>query len=408
MRPFTLLIKPAGADCNIRCEYCFYLEKAALYPETAVHRMNHEVLERIIRSYMATDQPQYAFGWQGGEPTLMGLDFFQEAARIQQACGQPGAIVTNGFQTNGLLLNDAWAGHFAKYKFLLGVSVDGPADIHDVFRRDAAGRGTHDRVMKAFDLLARYKVEHNALVLVNSANARRPADVFRFLCGHGLMYHQYVPCVEFDNHGKFLPFSVRGGAWGDFLCGIFDEWLAYGARRVSVRLFDSILMALVAGRASICHMQDSCNSYFMVEHTGDVYPCDFFALPELLLGNIMHMSWEELLDSPRYAAFAQRKRNWHTACKECEFLAFCAGDCLKHRWDEAWNARARSRLCAGWKKFYRHALPELRRLAAEIVRERAAAGKTLLVKDRPGRNDPCPCGSGRKYKKCCAAGARRH
>jgi uncharacterized protein len=406
MRPFTLLIKPAGADCNIRCAYCFYLEKAALYPDTPVHRMKPEVLERLIRSYMATEQPQYAFGWQGGEPTLMGLDFFREVTRLQEACGRPGAVVANGFQTNGLLLDDAWAEHLARYNFLLGVSVDGPADIHDAHRRDASGRGTHARVMASLKILARHRVAHNALVLVTAANSGRPADVFRFLCDQGLMYHQYVPGMEFDGEGRLRSFSVRGGAWGDFLCGLFDEWLRFGVRRVSVRLFDSVLMALVTGRPSICHMQDRCDSYFLVEHTGDVYPCDFFAQPELRLGNIMAQSWEDLLASPRYAAFAARKRAWHEACTDCEFAALCAGDCLKHRWDRAWNTRAPSRLCAGWKKFYRHALPELRRLAAEIVRERAAASGAVpsAPAGLPGRNDPCPCGSGRKFKKCCGAG----
>ncbi len=401
MKPFTLLIKPAGADCNIRCAYCFYLEKATLYPETRVHRMSQEVLERLISSYLATEQPQYAFGWQGGEPTLMGLDFFKEVTRLQSAHGRPGAVVANGFQTNGLLLDEAWAEHFARYNFLLGVSIDGPAEFHDTFRRDAAGNGTHARVMKSINILARRQVAYNALALVNSVNSGRPADLFNFLCENGIFYHQYVPCTEFDEQGRLQPFSVRPGAWGDFLCGLFDEWLRFGVRRVSVRHFDSVLMALVTGRASVCHMQNSCDSYFLVEHTGDVYPCDFFAQPDLLLGNIMNMSWEELVASPRYLAFAARKRAFNEACTDCEYVGLCAGDCLKHRWDGAWNTKALSRLCGGWKKFYRHALPELRRLADEIKAEQSMAAGGSRPSVQPGRNDPCPCGSGRKYKKCC-------
>lgn len=400
MKPFSLLIKPASADCNLRCAYCFYLGHSALYPETSRHRMSDDVLESLIKSYMATDQPQYSFAWQGGEPTLMGLDFYKRAVEFQQKYGRSGATVANGLQTNAVAVNDDLARHFAKYNFLLGVSLDGPEEIHDQHRCTIDGRGSHADVLRGIECLQRNKVEFNILTLVNSANACRGGEVYRYLRDMGMLYHQYIPCVEFAPDGNLLPFAINGEEWGDFLCSIFDEWIKTDTRTVSVRLFDSILNLMVDGFRNVCHLDKNCCQYFVVEWNGDVYPCDFFVERDLKLGNIESVSWDDLQKSSVYAEFGSRKSNWHAKCDTCKYLTYCHGDCLKHRLSDS-----SSHLCEGWYRFFEHSLPSFRQLAEIIHRERQAQqlASRKVAAGKVGRNDPCPCGSGKKYKKCCGA-----
>jgi len=409
---FSLLIKPASADCNLRCEYCFYLDRCELYPETARHRMTEGVLDRLVSTYMKTSQRQYTFGWQGGEPTLMGADFFRKVIELQRKHGRPGTVVANGLQTNAVLIDDELAAHFAKYKFLLGVSIDGPDHIHDRYRRNAAGRGTHADVLRGIECLKRNRVEFNALILVSAANVGRAREVYNYICDQGIMFHQYIPCVEFDAAGKPMPYSIGGDEWGDFLCELYDQWLPGDTRRVSDRLFDSILTLLVEGGYSICHMGRNCCQYFVVEHNGDVYPCDFFVQADLRLGNVATDSWEYLGQSPKYLEFGRQKARWNEQCGECAFVKYCSADCLKHRLPSGGdNPQTLSWLCDGWKRFYSHALPGLERLAAQIRERREREHRHLAARSAPrpapqrpaGRNDPCPCGSGRKYKKCCGA-----
>ncbi|MBI2898793.1 MAG: anaerobic sulfatase maturase [Planctomycetes bacterium] len=365
MRPFTLLIKPVSADCNLRCPYCFYLGHEGFYPEERAPRMSDATLERIVAGYMATDQPQHVFAWQGGEPTLMGTEFFRRVTELQMRHGRAGSVVANGVQTNATRITDELARHFGEYRFLVGVSLDGPSDLHDRYRRNAAGRGSHAEVMGGIDRLRRHGVEFNILTLVSDANVRKPREVYRYLLENRFLFHQYIPCVESDGSGKPQPFSIGGEGWGEFLCGIYDLWIAGDTRRVSVRLFDSILNALVDGRPSICHMDRDCRQYFAIEYNGDVFPCDFYVERPLKLGNVFEHSWEDLWDRPAFASFGRRKAEWNPSCEGCPYLPLCAGDCLKHRGDGAL-----SRLCAGWKRFYDHALPGFRGLAEEIRRER--------------------------------------
>jgi uncharacterized protein len=411
MKPFSLLVKPASADCNLRCAYCFYLAKADLYPGSRRRRMGGDVLERMISTYMATEQPQYAFGWQGGEPTLMGLEFFQRVTALQQKHGRAGSAVANGLQTNGTLLDEAFARHLAQFRFLVGVSLDGPAEVHDLYRRAAGGAGSHGQVMRGIGHLRSQGVEFNILTLVHAGNASRPAETYRYLRDQGFTHHQYIECVEFDGRGGLLPFAVSGEAWGEFLCGVFDEWIRADARRVSVRLFDSVLWMMVEGQANVCHMGRDCRQYFVVEHNGDVYPCDFYVEPALRLGNVAEATWEELLVSPAYEAFGRRKAEWNGQCEGCAYLRYCAGCCQKNRWGRGSDPRRLSALCEGWKRFYAHALPRFAALAGEVRREREAAARAERLRGSaanraaPGRNDPCPCGSGRKFKRCCGAAA---
>ena len=368
-RPFSLLIKPASADCNLRCAYCFYLEKGALYPETQNHRMSDEVLEALVRSYMATNQPVYSFGWQGGEPTLMGAEFFRRVTDLERKYGGPGSRVANGLQTNGTLIDDELAGHLARYKFLLGVSIDGDRDIHDRYRRgggpNAGAGGSYDRVLEGIECLRRHSVEFNGLVLVSRANVEAPERVYEHLESLGIRYQQYIPCVESAPDGSPLPWSITGKEWGEFLVRLFDRWYPRDVPRISLRNFDAVVNRLAGHPAGVCSMGRSCSDYFVVEHNGDVYPCDFFVDSELRLGNILSDSLSGLRSSPRYRSFARRKSEYPSECGRCEYLHLCAGDCLKHRpgMGVPGEGRKVSVLCEGWKRFYGACLPRFEKLA---------------------------------------------
>lgn len=404
-QPFSLLIKPASADCNLRCAYCFYLDHGSFYPDTRRHRMSDEVLAEVIRRYLATPQPTYQFGWQGGEPTLLGVEFFRRAVEYQQRFGAPGASVANGLQTNGTLITDALAALLAEYRFLTGVSLDGPRHLHDRYRLTADGRGSHADVLAGIRRLEEHHAEFNILTLVSAANVAEPAEVYHYLCEHGWLYHQYIPCVEPDAERHLLPFSISAEAWGEFLCRLFDAWYAGDTRRVSIRLFDSVLALLVDGVRNICPFGTDCCQYFVIEYNGDVYPCDFFVERPWRLGNVSNDGWEQLLQSPVYRAFGAQKACRQATCEACPWLWICQGDCLKHRLCvSGGDPRQLSRLCAGWRLFYEHTMPRFRELAAAVTaeRHRAAASRAALPPGHtPGRNDPCPCGSGRKYKRCC-------
>lgn len=365
-RNFTLLIKPASADCNLRCSYCFYLEKHSLYPDTNVHRMSDEVLERMISSYLATVQPAYSFGWQGGEPTIMGLDFFKKVTALQQKYGKPGSMVSNGLQTNATLIDDAMAEHFAEYHFLLGVSLDGPEALHNKYRLTRGGEGTHHKVLEGIEHLKKHNVEFNILVLVSTANVDYPEEVYDYLTGSGFFYHQYIPCVEFDENGKPLPWTITGEQWGSFLNRVYDRWFEKDTRKVSIRAFDALLDLEVNNRTSMCTLGTNCRQYFVVEHNGDVYPCDFFVEPDLRLGNIFSDSWNKMINSERYKNFGRQKSRWNERCVHCPYLKYCAGDCLKHRLPVGGSPKTLSWLCRGFEMFLQHALPGLKSLADTI------------------------------------------
>lgn len=411
MRPFTLLVKPASADCNLRCEYCFYLEKCQLYPESSRHRMPDDVLEQMIKSYMATRQAMYSIGWQGGEPTLMGIEFFAKLVELQKKYGRPGARVGNGLQTNATLITDEMAEFFGKYHFLVGCSLDGPANLHNRYRLTAGGKPTHGDVLRGIDILQHHNVEFNILTLVSQANVAHAREVYRYLVQQGFMYHQYIPCVEFDEHGELLPFAINAEEWGNFLCELFDEWYRKDTLSVSIRHFDSILTKMLDGVANVCTLGQNCCQYFVVEYNGDIYPCDFFVEKPLKLGNVMENSWEEMLNSPIYLEFGVQKSRWNDLCEACDCLDLCAGDCLKHRLYAGNPPHKLSCLCAGWKRFLRYSRKRFEKLAEKIhkqrLREARASQQAGMQKKAKlvsvGRNDPCPCGSGKKFKKCCGA-----
>lgn len=360
---FSLLVKPAGADCNLNCAYCFYRGARRLYGETDSQRMTGEVLQRVVSSYLGTSQPCYGFGWQGGEPTLMGVEFFRAVTRLQTEHGRPGSVVVNAVQTNGTLITDEMAGLWAEYRFLVGVSVDGPRPLHDRYRRDEQGAPSHRSVMAGVERLRRAGVRHNAMVLVTDANVRQAAKVYDYLVAHGFDSQQYIPCVEYGPGGELLPCAVDADAWGDFLCALFRRWYPRDVGRVSVRLFDELVARLGGGDGSQCTMAPACGGSVVVEHNGDVFPCDFQVRSDTRLGNIMDQDWDDIVGSARYLAFRARKGEFHPSCGECEFLSLCGADCPKSRGSEWRSSSAeRSVLCEGWKRFFTIAVPRLEEL----------------------------------------------
>jgi len=368
MQPFTLLVKPSGSDCNIDCKYCFYKERA---PEIGQgrQRMSDEVLEKLVRDYMGLRFQMSGFAWQGGEPTLMGLDFYKKAVELQKKYGVSGQEVGNSLQTNAILLDNAdWGRFLHEAKFLVGVSIDGPKELHDYYRLDLGGHGTWDRVMAAIARCKEHKVEFNTLSLVDNLTGDHPDEVFDFLIELGVRYLQFIPCVEVDPAtGEIADFSVSPKQYGDFLCRIFDRWLEFGPQKLSIRDFDSILNYCVGGHHTICTFDRQCSQYIVIEHSGDVFPCDFFVDPKWLLGNIFETPIEKIAASAQKRAFARKKQNLCNKCLVCRHLAICRGGCMKDRAPFDKNDYGReSYFCESYQKFFDYALPRFMQLAAQI------------------------------------------
>ncbi|MFX0074893.1 MAG: anaerobic sulfatase maturase [Candidatus Hermodarchaeota archaeon] len=400
MKPFSLLIKPASADCNLRCEYCFYIDH--LENGRNGPRMTLETLDVMIESYMGTEQnKQYVFGWQGGEPTLMGLDFYKKVVEFQLKYAPPGSSISNGIQTNATMITDDFAKFFGEYKFLIGVSLDGPEYLHDHYRKTIGQKPTHSLVMRGIEHLKRNNVEFNILCLINNLTVKKAKEIYHYFRENGFFFHQYIPCVEFDENGQLKSYSITGKEWGTFLTELFNEWVKEDVHRVSIRLFDSIMEFLVYGRYNVCYMQDNCVQYFVVEHDGSVYPCDFFVRDNLLLGNINNNSWQELVNSRIYHSFGEQKANWNQECNICPYLGLCHGDCQKFRYGAPNNPKRLSNLCQGWRIFYTKTLHRFKTIADNFKKENNITESYPFKFPKFGRNHLCPCGSGKKFKICC-------
>jgi uncharacterized protein len=373
MQPFTLLIKPSGSDCNVDCKYCFYKHRAPEVGE-GKQRMSYEVLEKLVKDYMQLRFPLAGFAWQGGEPTLMGLDFYEKAVELQKRYGRPGQEVGNSLQTNAILLNEKWCRFLHDTKFLVGISIDGPKEYHDYYRPDHSGSSTFDRVMRAIENCKKYEAEFNTLTLVNARNVEQPDQIFDFLIGLGVKFLQFIPCVELDPAtGKVTDFSITPQQYGEFLCRLFDRWREYGPRNLSIRDFDSILSYYVTGRHTICTFDRQCSQYIVIEHTGDAFCCDFFVEPKWRLGNIFETPIEKLAASSKKREFARAKQNLCNKCLVCRHLDICRGGCMKDRapFDKDSFGRE-SYFCEGYKHFFDYAIPKFMQIAAEINAGRTA------------------------------------
>ena len=419
LQAFHIMAKPTGSDCNLNCAYCFFLKKEGLYPGSDF-RMSDEVHEAYIRQlFEAHHVPQVTVAWQGGEPTLMGLDFFRRSVELQKKYAKPGTRIENTFQTNGILLNDEWCQFFHENNFLIGLSIDGPKELHDFYRKDKADHGTFDRVVKAARLLQKHKVEFNILCTVNSKNADYPIDVYRFFRDKlGTHYIQFIPIVERDNESGFqegdnvTDRSVRPDQWERFLIEIFDEWVRQDVGKTFVLNFDGALAGWLGMAGTVCIFGPACGLGMALEHNGDLYSCDHFVEPKYLLGNIMKKSMAEIAACEKQRKFGQDKRDTLPQyCRRCEFLHICNGECPKNRLIKTPDGQeGLNYLCEGFKAFFKHADMPMR-IMAELIRRGKLAEEVMDVmrKDekgnervplKPGRNDLCSCGSGLKFKKC--------
>jgi len=396
----SLLIKPVGADCNLRCGYCFYLRAGALYPKTS-GPMEDAVLEALIEKFLAIPQAQSALSWQGGEPTTAGLPFFEKVIELEQRFGRAGQSVANSLQTNGVLIDDEWAAFLKKWNWLVGISIDGPKEVHEFYRGPY-----HDRVVDAAKILMRRGVPVNVLSVVSNASVGRAAEVYGFLRSIGFNFLQFIPCVEWDHEtGEILDCSVGAAKFGEFMCEIFDLWRAEPEGTVSVRHFEALAAAALGMHRPLCSFNSRCADYLLIERTGDVYPCDFFAYPQWRLGNITEDEFEALAESPLRQEFAHAKENIAPECEACRYLHLCYGGCMKDRPAFPEVTPDRTRLCEGYEMLFEHVGDYFERFAErrrrEIERVRSAAASPGA---RPRPNAPCPCGSGKKFKHCCGRG----
>jgi uncharacterized protein len=363
----SLLIKPASAVCNLDCAYCFYLDREAdPYKTLPGRRMTAETLERLVDTYLFYSYPNSTFAFQGGEPTLAGLPFFQQLVEFQKQYGRDGHNISNSMQTNAILLDKDWCDLFRRYNWLLGVSLDGPQDIHDLYRYNKGGQPTWRKVVDAVELLQAEKVEFNVLCVLSQANVDRPRDVYKFFRSLGLDNIQYIPLAEFEPGGRPMPFTINAEQYGRFLCETFDLWWPE-RRKVRVRFFDNMAEALAGQKPGSCQMHETCDSYVVVEYNGDIYPCDFFVEKDWKLGNSNLDSWAEVARRARRYSFAAKKTIAHPECQICEYSSICHGGCPKFRHGPGRQFEDLDYFCRSYKMIFGKAVEPLRREVTKLM-----------------------------------------
>lgn len=360
---FHVLAKPAGATCNLDCKYCYFLSKELLYPGSRF-RMADDLLEEYIKQMIESQRvPEVSIAWQGGEPTLMGLDFFKRSIELEKKYRKPGMTIFNTMQTNGTLLNEEWCKFFKENNFLIGLSIDGPKDLHDFYRVDKGGHGTFDKVIKAAQLMQKFDVEFNVLTTVNAHNAECPLEIYRFFRDVlKTKYIQFIPIVERDNETGFqegnnvTQRSVTAKQWGHFLTTIFDEWVRRDVGEVFVQMFDAALASWYGAPPALCIFSEKCGKALAMEHNGDLYCCDHFVEPKYLLGNILEDIMPDLVASDKQVKFGNDKLDTLPKyCLNCEVRFACHGECPKNRFIETPDGEpGLNYLCEGYKSFFKH------------------------------------------------------
>jgi uncharacterized protein len=426
---FNVMVKPTGPVCNLNCTYCYYLEKKKLYPDEKDFRLREDILENFISQYIhAQEVPVVTFTWQGGEPTLLGLDYFIKVVELQKKYAE-GKTIENAFQTNGTRLNDEWCAFLRENKMLVGISIDGEEHNHDHFRKTNSGGPTFKRAMKGIELLHKNKVEFNTLSCVNSYNVHYALETYRFLKRIGSGFIQFLPVVErvadktepgnldlvapdFPEDASVTEWSVNGADFGNFLITIFNEWVRKDVGKYYVQIFDSTLANYVGEMPGLCVFSETCGDALVMEHNGDIFSCDHFVYPEYFLGNIMKTPITDLVKSQRQFDFGIDKRNkLPRYCLQCDVRYACHGECPKHRFSKTPDGKpGLNFLCEGYKNFFHHVEPFMEFMAKELKNKRAPANVMQWIKNKesqvikpviPERNGPCPCGSGKKFKHCC-------
>jgi uncharacterized protein len=383
-KAFHVMAKPTGSACNLNCEYCFFLKKDKLYPDSNF-RMSEELHQAYIKQLFESHQvPQVTVAWQGGEPTLMGLDFYRHSMELQKKYAKPNIRIENTFQTNGILIDDAWCNFFHDNNFLVGLSLDGPMSLHDIYRRDKGGKPTFNKVLKAVRLMQAHKVEFNILCTVNAANSLYPLEVYRFFRDElKASYIQFIPIVErinengetgFQEGNKVTDRTVRPDKWGQFLNTIFDEWITHDVGQTFVLNFDGALAGWLGMAGTVCIFGPTCGEGTAMEHNGDLYSCDHFVEPKHLLGNILETPMIELVASEKQRKFGNDKRDTLPQyCLKCDYLQVCNGECPKNRFIESPDGEAGlNYLCPGYKAFFEHSDHAMKIMAGLIRRNRQA------------------------------------
>lgn len=395
---FNVMIKPAGSLCNLDCHYCYYLDKADLYG-CKEPKMSEQMLQTCVREFIeANDVPVVTFNWHGGEPLVMGLDFYRKAIEFQQKYAN-GKTIQNTIQTNGTLVNDDWASFLADNDFLVGISIDGPQDIHDKFRKDKGGFPTFDKVIRGVELFHRYGVKFNTMTTVNKASVGRGAEVYAFLKSIGSRFMQFMPVVEhvkypLNKAGKpiksarpyivepseegasIATWSVPSMAFGKFMCDIFDVWVCNDVGRYFVNLFDSALACRCGVMPGTCAYAPTCGGNSVIEHNGDVYCCDHFVYPQYKLGNISSSSLRQMMESALQIKFGIGKRNeLPYKCRKCRFLYACNGECPKHRFNTTESGQTGlNALCDGYYMFYSHIEPYIDKMKELLQEQKSPSG----------------------------------
>lgn len=367
--PFNIMAKPVSGVCNLDCRYCYYTAKPReLYPHETKFMMSHEVLEAYTKQYLQAQPVRCDFAWQGGEPLLAGKDFFRKSLELQAANRGSAQAVHNGLQTNGVLLDDEWCELLAANKFLVGLSLDGTPQWHDRFRMDHEGKPTFHRAWAGLELLRKHKVEFNVLVTLNRANAPHAGDIYRYFVKRGVNYLQFIPILERKADGTPEDYSCTPQQWGKFLCEVMDIWASRDIGKVSERMIDNVLHTCIYGHASMCCYAKRCANAHVLEYNGDLYACDHFVQKQWLIGNIMDRPLGEWVRDPRLAEFSAMKENLPDACRSCEYVEFCNGGCPKHHMPIGTDPARMNYFCEGYKTFFAHALPELRKMAEHFKR----------------------------------------
>ena len=406
--PFTLMVKPAGSACNMRCTYCYYLHATGSGTDG---RMTSETLKKLLAQYItASSGTTLTITWHGGEPMLAGLDFYREAVTIEQDILPQDWECWNNLQTNGLLLDEAWCQFLAEHHFDVGVSIDGPAVIHDLYRKDAAGQSTFDRVIRGIHMLQAHGIQPDLLCTVTSDTARNGSFVYQTLRDLGTGWIQFIPIVRLDGRNMLTKDSVSPGQYGEFLKDVFAQWIFYDLDKTEVQLFSEMALVLSGKEANLCWMQETCGHVPVIERDGSVFACDHFVRPAYRIGSIEEDELQKLMSGSQQIQFGRQKKAGLTACcHTCPWLFLCHGGCPKDRFAVSPDGEAgHYYLCEGLKSFFSYAVPRLRHamLLSSQRKNRKEIMDILAQKERElfrgiSRNDSCPCGSGRKFKQCC-------
>ncbi len=362
MPPISILLKPASSSCNMRCRYCFYADVAHSREIQNYGMMTEDTIDYIIKKALEYADGFASFGFQGGEPTLAGLDFFKLVVQLEKKYNHKGVKINNALQTNGTNINDDWAKFFHDEHFLIGLSLDGNEAIHNKYRLDASGNGTFDQVLAAAKLMEKYDVEFNILSTVNLDVAKNADKVYHFFKKNNFRYLQFIPCLdEFSNTAHDNIYSLTPKAYGKFLCRLFDLWYEdlYSDKPISIRYFDNLVTMLMGYPPESCGMSGRCTGYFMIEADGSVYPCDFYVTDEWYMGNVREKSWQELLGSDNCRRFLEISKQVHPDCRTCRHYRLCRGGCRRNREPISMEINGKNVFCSSFIQFFDYATPRL-------------------------------------------------